>query len=485
MKRIRLVRRIRGVSLSLCLVMLLLLFASCASPEVAGGTLKEPLYLEEQTDLPAGTQEEVPVTSEGPGENVTEDIPEGALPLTDVGEIPVKQWQRFQFIMPSISDADKSAWKATRGESPDGLWTFKLYDLQKDVYLHAFNSSGNATFNAVKEGGVSFAPPVSFDVVKVFTCPSGGTVRLENVIRADDDDFSLKEGNGVSFSVYLDGELVYPADGTLYEVITSPRGKYREIELEVKKNQKIYFHLGSRGNNHDEYGYMRNSVVYESVNDAVSTYYVPRTCTHEKMLPTECVMPAGCLKEGYAVSYCADCIHGKFTVIPKQYRSYQIHHICEYPFVNVTLQPTLSSGGQASFVCRDLCPGTVTGYVPPSAYDAETGLFLEVLNFWFPQGTEMKVRKVTEDSDDWATEVAPLLSDGEKARVYYLTFLNNGEVVHQVNQRLRVTVPRDGLPRTVTGIWLDGLHEKEFFPSVWNEVIDFEITGTGYVILKY
>lgn len=176
------------------------------------------------------------------------------------------------------SSDNARAWMLSKGVSPDGLWKYQMYVLDRNVYLglNKLNSNGFAWSKTpgedgvggarVRNCGVNFHPGQTADVVKAFTCPSGGTVEVVSVLARETD--VLAQETGVSFRVYLGKELVYPADGSAYVVIDTKEPQTFTFTLDVARDQVLFFHIGAiDGNISGDSTDMTNEITYKLVNN--------------------------------------------------------------------------------------------------------------------------------------------------------------------------------------------------------------------------
>lgn len=452
--------------------LVLLLLVACTPPSEAG-LIREGVYGE---DLSIDYIQTVKPSTDDPApSDQPEDMPEGAVRLPAVKEVEVKPWQIFEW-----NYYDDDAWQKGKGVSPDGLWEFKLYSLTEDKYVNARMSDGSYLKNCMSKNYFDgFRPPIDYDLVKVFTCPSGGTIRLETLIGNDLNNGNVVQ-NGSSLAIYLDGEQVYPTDGSKYEIFPNVRTLYREITLNVKKNQKIYIHLGSLANTHENDVSLKNRVVYKSVNDSVATWYLPRKCEHKNMLPAEYTGGPGCLRyhSGCLVSRCADCIHCEFEIPDTLF-----NHKLLPTDSKVIKQPTLSSPGRLSGSCPG-CGWNVEMDVFPGALDQETGIYVEIMQGRLLDSFSMELIAVKEDSEVWNQFVVPYLDEGEKALVYRISFLQNGEH-YQYPYSLRVSVPRGELPYDckVLRVSDEGVSAAKVIQ--FTDLVEATVHADEYVIFKY
>lgn len=195
---------------------------------------------------------------------------------TAAAEVDVSVGTRFEWN--DQSEGDLKAWRTSKGKSPDGLWKYQYYAFNKDVYmdLSTFTSSffaWSATpgdtgvgYARVRENGANFHPAELADVVKTFTCPSGGTVTIDTTIRRA-FDWTTGSGTPTSFAIYVEDQLVYPTDGSEFLTLSSSVDQSITVDVEVLKNQRIYFRVGCMEDQGGDAVYMSNFVTYKSVTD--------------------------------------------------------------------------------------------------------------------------------------------------------------------------------------------------------------------------
>ena len=217
-----------------------------------------------------------------------------SLAVTSSADEDVSIGQRYEW---NAQDADTTTlknWRLGGGISPDGLWTYKIFVLNTEKYMpavvvslesyYAWSPSPGTTglgYARVRDYGLNFHPAEAADIVKMFTCPSGGTVTLEtNIARVFDFDPS-SGGTPTSFAVYVaDGigagkkaenrQKVYPLDND-FESITSSKEKTISVDIDVKKGQVIFVHIGAiDGQQGSDSVNMTNSVTYIAVNDEIA-----------------------------------------------------------------------------------------------------------------------------------------------------------------------------------------------------------------------
>ncbi|MBQ4323157.1 MAG: hypothetical protein IJC19_04380, partial [Clostridia bacterium] len=178
--------------------------------------------------------------------------------LWDAGEWDVVPGQTFEWNR--ADEQSRLAWINGKGLSSDGLWKYLCYEhasgarnagykalprqaLSGGSYQYATSFSGDSVYIAkVSDFGEWFSAGTYVDVVKSFVCPSGGRVRLSSVL-----EVLLSYKDGVVFSVYLENRQVYPTDGSRGISLSEVGQKRFDVEIDVKKNQRIFIHIGKGG----------------------------------------------------------------------------------------------------------------------------------------------------------------------------------------------------------------------------------------------
>ena len=188
--------------------------------------------------------------------------------------------QTFEWNDQSADATTQKAWRTSKGVSPDGLWRYQFYSLAKGTYhnlvtagnMFAWTSNPGSDDNGigyarVRNNGKNFHPAEKADVVKRFTCPSGGTIQITSVVARASQLQAGGSATGTSFAIYLEDQLVYPTDGSEYVTLVSTAEQTLEATFEVKKNQNVYIRIGAIGNQGSDAIDMSNVVTYKSVND--------------------------------------------------------------------------------------------------------------------------------------------------------------------------------------------------------------------------
>lgn len=203
----------------------------------------------------------------------------------DEADIDVVVGQVFEWNAQDATVDAQRVWGKGNAKSPDGLWSYKFFALGKKIYgdmvynlkFSCYTWSTSATesdgmgWARVRSFGGNFHPDTNADVVKSFIFPSGGTVTVQNLVRRT-GEYVVGKNTPTSFAVYLDDVLVYPKSGAEYESLTSNEVVDISFDLEVKKGQRLYIHLGAIDKDRASDGVdMSNFITYKSVNDEVET----------------------------------------------------------------------------------------------------------------------------------------------------------------------------------------------------------------------
>ena len=204
-------------------------------------------------------------------------------------EVQVSVGSKFEY---NVRDVNENyLWVKTPG-SPDGMWLYQLYGLNTKKYQTLVYSSSKECFAWMKEPGdvgvgyarvrmrgENFHPSSDADVVKTFVCPSGGKIQFKTTVARANEWNQEIHVSPTSFAIYVEDRLVYPTNGEEYEVITSTEPTDIVIDLEVKKNERVYVHIGAMGQHDGDAVNMSNTVIYKSVNDEVFTPQEENTST--------------------------------------------------------------------------------------------------------------------------------------------------------------------------------------------------------------
>ena len=178
-------------------------------------------------------------------------------------------------------------WISNKGHSADGLWSYKVNPINRPGYYmdmfitgdltpyYAWNKTpGDTGLGYARAGnyGGSFHPGELGDIVKIFYCPSGGTIKLDTVIRRN-YEFVAEEGSyttPTSLSIFVEDRKVFPAGADEYMSITSTQDQTYSITFDVKKNERVYIHIGAIGNQNGDEVWMSNTITYEAINNEVA-----------------------------------------------------------------------------------------------------------------------------------------------------------------------------------------------------------------------
>ena len=212
-----------------------------------------------------------------------------ALSVSAEEAVDVTVGMSFEWNDQSGDPASQEACRTGKGKSPDGLWQYMFYSLEKKVYgtmvfttdFYAWSITPGDTklgFARARNYGANFHPGETADIVKVFTVPSGGTVTVDSTVARQYDWVADSGNTPSSFAVYLDDQLVYPTSGASYETLVSATPQNITFDLDVKANQRIYFHIGCVDGHQAGDGVdMSNTITYKSVNDEVGEDLGPVT----------------------------------------------------------------------------------------------------------------------------------------------------------------------------------------------------------------
>ncbi len=201
-------------------------------------------------------------------------------------EIQVSVGQSFEWNdqSPAVTGDPKSKlnWHKSGGVSPDGLWSYQFYALARKMYfnMHACGNdfAWNASSNTKNESGLdwarvlnlgkSFHPDVAADVVKVFKCPSGGTIQISSIVARTTDLKSGSSATGTSFAIYVEDRLVYPEEGDgEYLTLVSTDEQTIDVTVDVAKGERVRIHIGAIGDNSNDGVNMSNVITYKTVNN--------------------------------------------------------------------------------------------------------------------------------------------------------------------------------------------------------------------------
>ena len=213
-------------------------------------------------------------------------------------EIKVSVGSSFEWNDNSGDAKTQMAWSKSEGKSADGLWKYQYYSLKKGVYkdMVAFGKqfawSSKATgddygigYARVGEYGLWFHPGYAADAVKVFTCPSGGTIQISTEIARKNDLQADSNTTGTSFAIYVEDRVV-PIDGQDSLTLVSSEPQMVDVTVDVAKGERVRIHIGcvsKTGTITDQNGdgvTMKNTITYKSINDDVAGDISDKTLTH-------------------------------------------------------------------------------------------------------------------------------------------------------------------------------------------------------------
>ncbi len=398
----------------------------------------------------------------------SEKLPYGAVSLSDVGDFSVSVGQEYQWEV--LEDLNEN-----NGVSPDGLWQVMRYVFPYGRYLRSFSTAESGLEGNVYKGSY-FSPAITSDLAKVFSCPSGGTVRLE-VTLSEGYTSSSEGGNGYSFSVYSDGKLIYPADGSVYYHYHQQSDFHREITLDVKKNQRIYLQVGSLGNNRDAAVKVQARVVYEAVNDEVALYENRLICSHEEMTPYSLTYEPSCTESGCETSKCKKCPYTLARSGPAAAHSYSLEHSLVIKEGSLSVRSWVKSPCTRCFSVREQ-----EGYAVGK--DGATGISVS-LKTPFAYGTEMKVTPLTASSEDYGRLVSRLAENEVPLFAYEILFYM-GKTELSLSGDMIVTIPRKRLPSEVKVLVLTANGEvSDGVVSVTEDSVSFTMPRCGGSFVLY
>ncbi len=214
-------------------------------------------------------------------------------------EIKVSVGSAFEWNDNSGDAKTQMTWHKSEGKSADGLWKYQYYSLKKGVYkdMVAFGKqfawSSKATgddygigYARVGEYGLWFHPGYAADAVKVFTCPSGGTIQISTEIARKNDLKSGTTANGTSFAIYVEDQIV-PIDGQDYITLVSTEPQQIDVTVDVAKGQRVRIHIGALGDQSSDGVIMKNVITYKSINDEVAGEVSDKTLTDGRLDSSE------------------------------------------------------------------------------------------------------------------------------------------------------------------------------------------------------
>ena len=203
---------------------------------------------------------------------------ESTNPKTD---IEVTVGMKFEWNKGTDTDAQ---WITNKGWSQDGLWSYKVHPINRPGYYMdtTITPDGDYAWNRVpgdtgigyaraRSKGSNFHPGELADIVKVFYCPSGGTIKLDTTIRRA-FEFLAQEGSSAtptSLAVYVENRKVFPEGADEYISISSIEDQTYSVTFRVAKNERVYIHIGAMGDQASDAVEMSNTITYEEINEDV------------------------------------------------------------------------------------------------------------------------------------------------------------------------------------------------------------------------
>ncbi len=181
--------------------------------------------------------------------------------------------------------ATELAWRTGKATSPDGNWKYHFYSLNKKMYqpvviatgnIYAWNKDPGSDDNGlgyarVRKFGAEFHPGYAADIVKTFTCPSGGSIQISTTV-ARGNNLEAGKGTGTSFAIYKENTnertLVYPEAGAgEYLTLVSTTPQTVEVTVDVAKGERIHIHIGAMEDQNGDVVTMSNTITYKSISD--------------------------------------------------------------------------------------------------------------------------------------------------------------------------------------------------------------------------
>ncbi len=275
--------------------------------------------------------------------------------------------QVFEWNGQSGSSDSQRAWSVSKGISPDGLWRYQLYSLEKKIYQDlvfanggqfAWTSNPGSDDNGygyarVRSYGANFHPGNAADIVKRFTCPAGGTIRILTTVARNNATDVTSNGNGTSFAIYLGDVLIYPRPGEgSFVALESTAERKIEFDLAVKEGEQIYFRIGAMGNQGGDAVNMSNTITYLAADSENSGTHNWETWT--------VVGNAKCTDGGTEESTCTRC--GMVTqrvFVPRDH---------SWGYGEIVSPPSCTSEGSRVRSCL-LCKATETQTVEKAGHD--------------------------------------------------------------------------------------------------------------------
>lgn len=201
----------------------------------------------------------------------------GSMANAEENEIDVTVGMKFEY----NASESVAKWLAEKGTSPDGLWAYKVQPLARPgVFMNVVINSGpyyawadpsgdsGLGYARVRELGINFHPGTDADIVKVFYCPSGGTIKLDTTIRRV-NEFIAQEGSSAtptSLAIFVEDRKVFPEGADEYISISSIEDQTYSVTFSVAKNERVYIHIGAMGDQASDAVEMSNTITYEEIN---------------------------------------------------------------------------------------------------------------------------------------------------------------------------------------------------------------------------
>ena len=189
-------------------------------------------------------------------------------------------------------------WITNKGWSADGLWCYKVHPINRPGYYMdtVITAGGDYAWNKVpgdtgigyaraRNKGSNFHPGEMADIVKVFYCPSGGTIKLDTTIRRA-YEFIAQEGSSAtptSLAIFVEDRKVFPEGADEYISIASAEDQTYSVTFNVAKNERVYIHIGAMGDQASDAVEMSNTITYEEINDDIAS---PTDVTFDPSRPT-------------------------------------------------------------------------------------------------------------------------------------------------------------------------------------------------------
>ncbi len=217
--------------------------------------------------------------------------------VANAEDIQVSVGQTFEWNDQSGDPTTKMNWYRCEATSPDGLWKYRFYSLNRKVYQDLQISGNDYCWKAgagtddygigmarVRQVGKNFHPGYAADVVKEFTCPSGGSILISSIVSRQNDLKAGTTANGTSFAIYVEDRLVYPEEGGGdFLTLVSSEEQNIEVTVDVKKGEHVRIHIGAIGEQTSDGINMANTITYKSVNDEDAGELTDSTITDNRI----------------------------------------------------------------------------------------------------------------------------------------------------------------------------------------------------------